>query len=231
MCTDRDLGSKIYRVDDQAVLTGDERVPRGRTSPVGPQPGAAPRAPAVGSSGAGGVVGVVLAAGAGTRYGMPKVLAEQGRWLQAAVGALADGGCDEVIVTLGAAVVDVPAPARAVVVPTWSDGLSESVRAGLAAAMRADCAGVALLVVDVPDTNAAVVRRVLDAAGARRSVLARAVFGARPGHPVYLGADHLVGVLATITGDRGAGAYTDRRPDVVTVECGDLTSGRDRDLM
>ncbi|WP_308214746.1 nucleotidyltransferase family protein [Williamsia maris] len=187
-----------------------------------------PTTPSEGPHDAGKVVGVVLAAGAGTRYGMPKVLAEQGEWLRSAVTALADGGCDEVVVTLGAAVVDVPAPARALVVPGWADGLSESVRSGLIEARRAGCTGVALLVVDVPDTNAAVVRRVLEVAGARRSVLVRAVFGGRPGHPVYLGADHLAGVLTTIAGDRGAGAYTDQRPDVVSVECSDLASGRDR---
>ncbi|MBJ7289644.1 NTP transferase domain-containing protein [Williamsia sp.] len=214
-----------------AVLTGDERPADGRPAPDGSQPRTSPSEAAAGPLGAGKVVGVVLAAGAGTRYGMPKVLAEQGDWLRAAVVALADGGCDEVVVTLGAALVDVPVPARAVVVPRWADGLSESVRSGLIEAIRADCAGVALLVVDVPDTSAAVVRRVLDAAGARREALVRAVFGGRPGHPVYLGADHLAGVLTTITGDRGAGAYTDQRPDVVTVECGDLTSGRDRDFI
>ena len=35
-----------------------------------------------------GAVGVLLAAGAGTRFGMPKVLAEQGKWLQGAIDAL-----------------------------------------------------------------------------------------------------------------------------------------------
>ena len=69
------------------------------------------------------VAGVLLAAGAGTRYGMPKVLAAQGEWLTTAVGALHDGGCDDVIVVLGAAIVDVPPSARAVVAETWADGL------------------------------------------------------------------------------------------------------------
>ena len=231
MCGDRDLDSKIYRVDDQVVLTGDERPGRGSARPVGSESQTAAARPSDDSQGAAGIVGVVLAAGAGRRYGMPKVLAEQGEWLATAVAALAAGGCDEVVVTLGAAVVDVPAPARAVVVPNWADGLSASVRAGLLEAMRVHCAGVALLVVDVPDTNAAVVRRVLEAAAGSRSVVARAVFGGRPGHPVYLGADHLDGVLSVMTGDRGAGVYTDQRPDVVTIECGDLTSGRDRDFI
>src|SRR4029077_6079835 len=77
--------------------------------------------------------GVLLAAGAGTRYGMPKVLADDGRWLRACVTALADGGCDDVVVVLGAAVVDVPAPARPVVAQDWERGLSASVRAGVTA--------------------------------------------------------------------------------------------------
>ena len=38
-------------------------------------------------------VGILLAAGAGTRFGEPKVLAADGDWLRIAVHALADGGC------------------------------------------------------------------------------------------------------------------------------------------
>jgi len=34
------------------------------------------------------VAGVLLAAGAGTRYGMPKVLADDGHWLRACVSAI-----------------------------------------------------------------------------------------------------------------------------------------------
>ncbi|MDQ2637880.1 MAG: nucleotidyltransferase family protein, partial [Actinomycetota bacterium] len=47
--------------------------------------------------------GVLLAAGAGSRYGMPKVLAAQGQWLTSGVAALHRGGCDDVVVVLGAA--------------------------------------------------------------------------------------------------------------------------------
>ena len=79
------------------------------------------------------VAGVVLAAGAGTRYGMPKVLAGEGKWLRSAVSALHGGGCDDIVVVLGAAVVDVPAPARPVVAADWAEGMSASLRAGIAA--------------------------------------------------------------------------------------------------
>ncbi|MET0698230.1 MAG: NTP transferase domain-containing protein, partial [Mycobacterium sp.] len=126
------------------------------------------------------VTGIVLAAGAGSRYGMPKVLAEQGDWLKKAVAALVGGGCGDVVVVLGAEVVDVPAPARAVVADDWAVGMSASVRVGLAAADGA--ATVVLQVVDTPDVGADVVRRVL--AAAVPTGLARATYGGRPGHPV-----------------------------------------------
>ena len=47
-------------------------------------------------------LGVVLAAGAGRRFGGPKMLAAEGAWLRGAVAALRDGGCDAVAVCMGA---------------------------------------------------------------------------------------------------------------------------------
>ncbi|MBT0567423.1 NTP transferase domain-containing protein [Williamsia sp. CHRR-6] len=176
------------------------------------------------------MVGVVLAAGAGRRYGGPKVAAESGDWLRTAVGALADGGCRAVMVTLGAAVVEVPPPATTVVVADWAEGLSASVRAGITAARRFPAmTGVLLLPVDIPDMVASVVRRVLDRVGGDPNALARAVFDRRRGHPVYLGGAHLDAVQQSLVGDRGAGGWLANRSDVIAVECGDLAVGRDRD--
>jgi CTP:molybdopterin cytidylyltransferase MocA len=171
------------------------------------------------------VAGVLLAAGAGTRFGMPKVLAHQGEWLQTAIVALANGGCDDVVVVLGAAIVDVPQPARAVVAEDWATGMSASVRAGLAAAAAADLA--VLHLVDTPDVGADVVARVLDAAST--SGLARATYGGRPGHPVVIAREHWDALLATLHGDEGARAFLKARADVVGVECGDLAGGVDVD--
>lgn len=171
-------------------------------------------------------MGVVLAAGAGTRYGLPKVLAAQGEWLRAAVTALADGGCDDVVVVLGAAAVDVPAPARAVVATDWADGMSASLRAGLDAATGASC--VVLRLVDTPDVGADVVRRLLVAGQA--TGLARAVYQGRPGHPVVIGAGYLAALRDSLDGDQGARAFLAGRDDVVTVECGDLATGVDIDV-
>lgn len=174
------------------------------------------------------VSGVVLAAGAGTRFGMPKVLAADGDWLRASVAALSGGGCRDVVVVLGAAVVDVPTPARAVVADDWADGLSASVRAGVLAAHDA-ADFVALTTVDTPDVGAAAVRRVLAAAGRSASGLARARYHGQPGHPVVLARRHWPALLTALTGDDGAGPFLRGRPDVVSVECGDLGTGRDID--
>lgn len=176
-----------------------------------------------------GAVGVLLAAGAGTRFGMPKVLAGQGQWLQGAIDALVGGGCGEVLVVLGAAIVEPPAPACVVMAADWADGMSASVRAGLAAAAGA---GVAVLhVVDTPDVGADVVARVLAAERASTSGLARAVFGGRPGHPVAIACRHWPALLDALRGDHGARDFLRARgADVVTVECGDLASGLDIDV-
>ncbi|MDL9937106.1 NTP transferase domain-containing protein [Gordonia sp. ABSL1-1] len=177
-----------------------------------------------------GVVGVVLAAGAGTRYGMPKILAQQGGWLESAVAELRLAGCPEVLVAMGAAVVEPPAGATALAVPEWSAGLGATVGAALRAVRgRPGLAGVVLHVVDIPDVGEPVVTRVLRVADGRRDVLVRAVFGGEPGHPVYLGADHLDGALAVLHGDEGLRSYLSGRDDVVAVECGDLATGRDVD--
>jgi CTP:molybdopterin cytidylyltransferase MocA len=171
--------------------------------------------------------GVLLAAGAGTRYGMPKVLAAQGEWLRCGVTALDGGGCDDIVVVLGAAVVDVPPPARAVIADDWADGLSASLRAGLSA-IDADYA--VLHTVDTPDVGADVVRRVLDAARSSPPGLARARYGERPGHPVVVARRHWPDLFATLRGDEGARPFLGARTDVVAVDCADLASGHDIDV-
>lgn len=171
--------------------------------------------------------GLLLAAGAGVRYGMPKVLAEHGTWLRSAVTALTGGGCDEVVVVLGAAVVDVPAPARPVVAEHWRQGMGASLAAGLAAAGDADFAVV--LTVDTPDVGAGVVDRVLTAARTAPSGIARAVYGGRPGHPVVIAGRHWAELVATLHGDEGARRFLAARSDVVAVDCADLATGLDID--
>ncbi|BBY65340.1 nucleotidyltransferase family protein [Mycolicibacterium helvum] len=173
------------------------------------------------------IAGVLLAAGAGVRYGMPKVLAAQGQWLRSAVEALSEGGCGEVVVVLGAAVVNVPAPARAVVAEDWQQGMGASLRAGLAAIPDVDYAVV--LTVDTPDIRADVVGRLVDAGCSSQSGIARATYAGRPGHPVVLARRHWPALLETLHGDEGARRFLAGRSDVLAIDCADLATGLDID--
>ena len=148
---------------------------------------------------------------------------------------LLDGGCDRVLVVVGAAGDEVAAlladrdraRSRVEVVRSedWASGMSASLTAGLRA-VTADAALVHL--VDLPDVSAPVVQRVLDRGGRARGALARAAYDGRPGHPVLVGADHVAPLLATLAGDEGARAYLDAH-EVRVVECGDLATGADDD--
>ncbi len=173
------------------------------------------------------IVGVLLAAGAGRRYGMPKVLVDG--WLATAVAALRDGGCDDVVLVLGAAEVVAPDGVTAVTATGWHTGLSASLRTGLDTAERMGADYAVVHVVDTPDVGAAVVARVLRAAVDSSTGLARAVYGDRPGHPVVLARQHWASVLASVTGDQGAAAYLRAADGVALVNCIDLATGRDFD--
>lgn len=197
------------------------------------------------------VAGLLLAAGAGRRYGMPKALVDDGGWLRRSVAALADGGCDPVLVVLGAAAKQagamLPENVRTVIAPDWEEGMGASLRAGLAALARpdavkgtstaseaakvpftaADTEAALIHLVDLPDVGAAVVRRLIG--HARPDAVARAAFDGRHGHPVLLGRDHWDSVVAEATGDRGARDWLAGRSDLVLVDCGDLATGTDVD--
>ncbi len=172
-------------------------------------------------------IGVLLAAGAGRRYGKPKVLVDG--WLDTALAALREGGCADIVLVLGAAEVAPPPGVTAITARKWNEGLSASVRAGLAQADRMHADYAVLHVIDTPDVGAAVVSRVLGRALSSESGLARAYFGKRPGHPVVIARRHWPEVLTVISGDRGAGAYLSTRRDVEIVDCADLAGGQDID--
>jgi CTP:molybdopterin cytidylyltransferase MocA len=187
-------------------------------------------------------IGLLLAAGAGRRMGRPKalVVGEDGRpWLHGAVDALRAGGCEDVVVVLGAGAADAEAllsgmSLTVVVAEDWAAGMSASLRAGLRAVGVLPARGpqeagaVVISLVDLPDVDARVVERVIRAVGTERGALGRAVYDGRPGHPVVIGLDHVAGVLERAEDDLGAREYLQEHP-LTLVECADLATGQDVD--
>jgi MoxR-like ATPase/CTP:molybdopterin cytidylyltransferase MocA len=186
-------------------------------------------------------VGVLLAAGEGRRMGQPKALVRDPdgtSWLNRAVDASAAGGCDPVVVVLGADADQAAgilaergseaSAVRWVEATDWPDGMSASLRHGLAAALDTEASTAVVTLVDLPDVGPDVLHRVVDAVGVDPRGLGRAAYQGVPGHPVVLGREHWSGVAAEATGDRGARDYLASH-DVLLVECGDLASGVDRD--
>jgi cyclic pyranopterin phosphate synthase len=179
----------------------------------------------------------LLAAGSGTRYGIPKALVDTGAgpWVLRALDAL--NGCDPLVVVVGARADDVvpllPPGVTVLRNEEYEQGMGTSLRRGLRTLLRDEPTADAALVmlVDLPDVGAPVVRRIIAAGGtgeAARSRLVRAVYQGRPGHPVLIGRDHWSGVMTTATADEGARRYLRDHPPA-TVECGDLATGADLD--
>jgi CTP:molybdopterin cytidylyltransferase MocA len=194
------------------------------------------------------IVGLVLAAGAGSRFGGPKAFAvgaDGTPWVASVVDALAGGGCDARVVVLSPEAARartlVPAGARSILAPDAHQGLSASLATGLeyvASAAQVDAA--VIVPVDVPGMPAAAVARIIEAARdpdgtgdgevprVARSALVRAVYRGRPGHPVLIGVDHIPALVAGLAGDAGAGPYLSAHA-AREVECTDLWSGEDID--
>ncbi|MEU5943186.1 nucleotidyltransferase family protein [Micromonospora sp. NPDC047548] len=176
------------------------------------------------------IAGLVLAAGAGHRYGGPKAPVFLGQALR----VLRDGGCDPLIAILGAgarqtrAVVDLEG-VQVIDNPFWAEGMASSLRLGMTTAARLPgISAVCVHLVDMPGVSAAAVARLL--AHAHVGCLTRAYYDGEPGHPVVLGRNHWAEVAATARGDQGARAYLRRRAAHVTViECGDVAAGYDID--
>jgi nicotine blue oxidoreductase len=165
------------------------------------------------------VAGLLLAAGAGTRFGGPKALVElDGRTLvERGAQLLAEGGCDPVVVVLGAAAGQVrdavPLP-DAVVAPDWESGMGASLRAGLEELERRDVDACVVALADQPLVGPEAVARLL-AAHAGGAQAAVATYDGRPRNPVLLDRSTWAEVAAAATGDAGARHWLRAHPDRV----------------
>ena len=160
---------------------------------------------------------VVLAAGAGTRFGGGKLRAEwRGkpliRW---AVEAACASPAGSVAVVTGAdpevgaaARCDCGSPLVVIGAHDWAEGLSASLRAGFSSA-PIDADGVFVFLGDMPRTPHDLGRRLSDALAAAPGAKAAApVFQGRRGHPVLVG-KALADEVAVLRGDVGLNGVLD----------------------
>jgi CTP:molybdopterin cytidylyltransferase MocA len=195
---------------------------------------------------------VLLAAGAGSRFGQPKALVElDGQTLaERGVNLLRAGGADPIIVVTGAAQIDL-AGIHPVYNEQWRTGMGSSLRVALEAlagpghppapahaaqdrdpsppALAPEAGAVVVALADQPLVSPAAVARLI-AAYRDGATVAVAAYDGKPRNPVLLARVHWPEVIATATGDQGARAFLRAHPDLVTlIECGDTGSPDDID--
>ncbi|MGK2850147.1 MAG: nucleotidyltransferase family protein, partial [Candidatus Limnocylindrales bacterium] len=170
---------------------------------------------------AGGTTAVVLAAGAGSRFGGGKLLASLGGRpvLRHVLDRLAEAGLDDVIVVLGDDADAIEAAIawreeRRVRNPDPARGLSSSLRLGIAA-VAPGIRAVLIVLGDQPKVSAAAIRALLDAGvTAERPIAAPVYVGDGGRNPVLLGREAFALVEAA-EGDRGLGPIIAAHPELV----------------
>ena len=166
------------------------------------------------------IASIVLAAGASSRMGRPKMLLPLGdrTLLAAAVAPHLEAGRGRVVVVLGKdarrvrAEAGLPADPRLHVVVNrrWRDGMSSSLRRGLDACAGADAVLVALG--DEPGVTAGRIRLIADAWRPDVPLVVPMVSHAQAGHPVLF-AQCLWEDLRGLRGDVGARAVVQEHRD------------------
>jgi CTP:molybdopterin cytidylyltransferase MocA len=188
----------------------------------------------------GSVAAVVLAAGGGRRYGMPKALVEyEGSLLVERAVRTARAVCDPVLVVLGAQAAEVwqradLSGATVVANAAWETGMASSLRTGLdglrgwpvGAPGGGQIAGALVLLVDMPGMTPAALQRMAEHAAP--DALAFATYDGQRGHPVLLGRDHWAAVSEELSGDEGARRYLAAH-GAVEVDCTGLANPVDLD--
>ena len=184
-----------------------------------------------------GVSAVVLAAGAGSRFGGGKLLASfRGRTLiEATLSGLRGAPVDEIIVVAGAEgerlrSISTADEMRVIDNPDWAEGMSTSVRAGLRAC-ASDTRAAVICLADQPLVGAEAVERLVEAfrRGARIAV---ATYGGEMRNPVLFARGVWPLLLREMSGDKGARVFLKHHQDIVTeVACDDIADPTDVDTV
>lgn len=164
---------------------------------------------------------IILAAGASSRLGEPKQLVKLGGKpaLHRVISSALQVAGHDVTVVLGAKAKEITqllnrTSASWVVNREWEQGLSSSIRAGLAA-LPARCEGVLILLGDQIGVTAEDLRRLIDAWKANEGAIAASVYDGRMGVPAIFPHVYFP-ELAELRGDTGARAILERNRDRLT---------------
>lgn len=162
---------------------------------------------------------LILAGGAGQRFGGGKLMADLGGVpvIRRVTERVMAAGFAEVIVVTGAEGAALrPAleglDCRIVEAPDWAEGMAASLRSGIAA-LAPDAEGVCIFLGDMPLVPAGMCSE-LTAAAEAAGYAARPRFEGEPGHPVAFTRAAFADLLV-LTGDRGATALLKARPEGV----------------
>ena len=183
---------------------------------------------------------ILLAAGSGSRFGGEpggKLLADYGGapLVEATLSGMDGAPVDEVIVVAGARAGELreacePYGARVVENPRWSEGMSTSVKAGLASCgPRARAAVISLA--DQPLVGAEAVERLVEAfeGGARAAV---ATYGGEQRNPALFSRTLWPLLMEELSGDVGARPVLRSRPELVAeVPCDGVADPSDVDTV
>ena len=180
---------------------------------------------------------IVLAAGAGSRFGGGKLLAEyRGRPLiEATLLGLREAPVDETIVVVGSDTEGLRGLCESYGVsiaenPDWTEGMATSVRKGLASCST-DARGAVVALADQPLVGAKAVEKLVGAYEGGATV-AVATYGGERRNPALFDRGTWPMLEEELSGDEGARRFLSRHPEMVTeVPCDDVADPTDVDTV
>jgi nicotine blue oxidoreductase len=184
-----------------------------------------------------GISVIVLAAGAGSRFGGGKLLAEYRRspLIEATLLGLREAPVDETIVVVGNDAEGLRGFCESYGVriaenPYWAEGMATSVKKGLAACSPYADAAVVVLG-DQPLVGAKAVERLVEAYEGGAAV-AVATYGGERRNPALFTRGTWPMLEEELSGDEGARGFLTRHPEMVTeVPCDDVADPTDVDTV
>ena len=154
---------------------------------------------------------IILAAGSSSRLGKPKqnLVFQDSTLLQRTIKAALAADCQEIVVMLGAnaPVIEptiVDQPIQIILNTDWEEGMSSSIRHGLAALLKAnpEMQAVILMLCDQPFADASIINQLIQASANNKHLVASSYNGTI-GVPALFNKSHFDELLA-LQGNEGA---------------------------